>query len=257
MLLNIHHGYNFRDLGGYPTTDGKRIQARRLIRSGSLDRLSQRDIDFLHQYGVRVDVDFRTQDERSAKPDRLPGSARYVFDPVFSEDKTQVSKSWAEEQKAFALDGQAGYHNMLRTYRDIVLSDAAQKAYRQFFDLVLANDKDALLFHCTAGKDRTGMGAVYLLSALGVDEATIRMDYLATNQYMEQAVAEVIAQAKQAGGNANMLQGMHDIWVVYPEYLDAALAAIHETYGSMQQYLSEALALSNRQLTTLRELYLE
>lgn len=257
QLLNIHHGENFRDLGGYRTLSGQTIRPKRLIRSGSLDALSDRDVAFLAQYGVRVAVDFRTQDERREKPDRLPNSARYVFDPVFAEDKTRVSKSWAEEQQAFALDPKAGYKNMLRTYRDIVLSAAAQQAYRRFFDLLLANDRDALLFHCSAGKDRTGMAAVFVLAALGVPAATVRQDYLATNRFMTAKVAQIVAAAKAAGGNANMLQGMHDIWVVYPQYLDTALAAIHETYGSMQQYLQEALALTNAQLTTLRALYLE
>ncbi|WP_203623859.1 MULTISPECIES: tyrosine-protein phosphatase [unclassified Lacticaseibacillus] len=255
-LMNIHHGYNFRDLGGYQTMSGQHLAAHRLVRSGGLDRLSDRDVAFLHEYGVRVDVDFRTRDERQEKPDRLPDSARYVFDPVFSEDKTQVSKTWAEEQQMFSQDPKAGYHNMLRTYRDLALSESAQKAYREFFDLALGNSDDTLLFHCSAGKDRTGMAAVYVLSALGVDQATIRKDYLATNTFIQPALSEVLEQAKAEGGNANMMQGLTDIWTVYPEYLDTALAAINETYGDMQQYLHEALQLTNRQIQTLRELYL-
>ncbi|MFD1394129.1 tyrosine-protein phosphatase [Lacticaseibacillus jixianensis] len=255
-LLNIHHGYNFRDLGGYQTADGRRVRPHRLVRSGGLDRLSDRDVAFLHEYGVRVDVDFRTQDERQEKPDRLPASAQYVADPVFSEDKTQVSKTWAEEQRLFSKDAKAGYHNMLRTYRDLALSDSAQKAYREFFDLALGEADHTLLFHCSAGKDRTGMAAVYVLAALGVDQATIRKDYLATNQFIQPALDEVLTQAKKEGGNQNMLQGLTDIWTVYPEYLDTALAAINETYGDMQRYLQEALRLTDHQLTTLRQLYL-
>lgn len=254
--MNIHHGYNFRDLGGYRTQDGKRLRAHRLVRSGGLDRLSDRDVAFLHQYGVRVDVDFRTQDERREKPDRLPDSARYIADPVFSEDKTQVSKTWAEEQRLFANDPKAGYHNMLRTYRDLALSDSAQQAYREFFDLALGESDHTLLFHCSAGKDCTGMAAVYVLSALGVDQATIRKDYLATNTFIQPALAEVLTKARLEGGNQNMLQGLTDIWTVYPEYLDTALAAINETYGDMQHYLHDALKLTDHQLTTLRQLYL-
>ncbi|KRN25636.1 tyrosine-protein phosphatase [Lacticaseibacillus camelliae] len=254
--MNIHHGYNFRDLGGYQTTDGLHLRAHRLVRSGAMDRLSDRDVAFLHTYGVRVDVDFRSRDERLEKPDRLPDSARYVFDPVFSEDKTQVSKTWAQEQQMFSLDAKAGYHNMLRTYRDLALSESAQKAYREFFDLALGNSSDTLLFHCSAGKDRTGMAAVYVLSALGVDEATIRKDYLATNLFIQPALEEVLTQAKAEGGNQNMMQGLTDIWTVYPEYLDTALAAIKDTYGDMQHYLTEALQLTNHQIQTLRKLYL-
>ncbi len=88
---------------------------------------------------------------------------------------------------------------MIQVYVDLINQDHSKQAYRQFFDLLLANDKEdqSLLFHCTAGKDRTGMGAVFLLSALSVPEETIRTDYLLTNQASAAFVTQSLAKLQQ------------------------------------------------------------
>ncbi|MFD1430794.1 tyrosine-protein phosphatase [Lacticaseibacillus mingshuiensis] len=257
-LLNIHHGYNFRDLGGYHTQDGKTLRAHKLVRAGKLSDLSDRDLSYLADYGVRDDVDFRSPDEKKMAPDRVPEGTVYHFDPVFPHDETKVSKSWAEEQQAFSLDALGGHHNMIRTYGDMIVNPTSQKAYRAFFDVLLANENSgqSVLFHCSAGKDRTGMAAVFLLSALGVDEATIRTDYLTTNDYVGGALQAVLDKAKAGGANANMLQGLTDLWVAKPEYLDTALATIDKNYGSMAQYLHQALQLTGGELKDLRQFYL-
>ncbi len=257
-LLNIHHGFNFRDLGGYKTVSGQRIKTHRLIRSGKLDLLSDRDVQFLADYGVKYDVDFRSPDERKSAPDRVPVGASYHFLPVFPVDETKVSKSWEEEQQEFALNGQGGYDNMIQTYADMVLQPNAQASYRQFFDLLLSNhgDQSALLFHCSAGKDRTGMGAVYLLSALGVDAQAIRADYLAANDYIQVPLQEMLASIREKGGNANLEQSIHDLWTVKADYLDKAISVINTHYGTMQGYLNDALSLSDNQVADLKHLYL-
>jgi protein-tyrosine phosphatase len=257
-LLNIHHGFNFRDMGGYQTISGQRIQSHRLIRSGKLDLLSDRDVQFLSDYGVKFDVDFRSPDEQTGAPDRVPTGASYHFLPVFPVDETKVSKTWEEEQRDFAKDATGGYKNMIRTYSEMVLLPNAQQSYRKFFDLLLSNsgDGESLLFHCSAGKDRTGMGAVYLLSALGVDAQTIRTDYLTTNNFIQQPLNDMVNQVVQNGGNANTVQSIRDLWTVKADYLDNALATIDQHYGSMQKYLSTALDLTDAQVADLKRLYL-
>nr|WP_241864934.1 tyrosine-protein phosphatase [Lacticaseibacillus kribbianus] len=257
QLLNIHHGYNFRDLGGYRTADGRTVADHRLVRAGKLDRLSERDQAFLGAHGVTTDLDFRSPEERAEAPDRLPVGADYDFNPVFPYDKTQVTKSWAEEQAEFAFDAKGGYKNMLKTYREFITNATSQKAYRHFFDLLLAKTDGTVLFHCSAGKDRTGMAAVFALAALGVPEATIREDYLATNQYVGGQKAKVIADAKREGANANMQQSLADLWIARPEYLDAALATIASEYGGMARYLEQGLALSAGEQADLKRLYLK
>ncbi|WP_155287060.1 tyrosine-protein phosphatase [Lacticaseibacillus zhaodongensis] len=258
MLLNIHHGFNFRDMGGYPGAGMHTIKKHKLIRSGKLDELSDRDVHFLSDYGVRFDVDFRSADEKKAAPDRVPHGASYYSFPVFPTDETQVSKTREEEFKQFAADPRGGYKNMLQTYADMVLQDDAQKAYRQFFDLLLSNPDDgqALLFHCSAGKDRTGMGAVYLMSALGVNMATIKQDYIAANDYIQEPLRQILSSVQKQGANANLEQSITDLWTVKEDYLDSALTTIDHNYGSMRNYLHEALNLSDEQVTDLQRIYL-
>ena len=254
-LLDIHHGFNFRDLGGYRTTAGAIVAPKRLVRASKLADLSPRDETYLRDYGVVAAVDFRSPAERQAAPDRIPHGVAYHEEPVFAYDETAVS-DWAAQQRAFAQAADAGYRNMVRTYADMITNPQSQAAYRQLFDLLLDTRSGAVLFHCSAGKDRTGMGAVFILAALGVPEATIRQDYLLTNRYVTAAAAAVVAQAKASGANANTQASLHDLWVARGAYLDSALATVSAHYGSLAHYLSAALDLTDAQVVRLRQLYL-
>lgn len=259
-LLNIHHGFNFRDLGGYQTKAGSRVRMHKLIRSGRLNDLSARDQTYLAEYGVHYDVDFRSPKERADAPDRVPTNASYHFDPVFPVDETKASAN-AEElrQQRLAHDPLGGFRNMVNTYADLVTMPSAQKAYREFFDLLLANSADdsALLFHCTAGKDRTGMGAVFLLTALGVEPMTVRQDYLASNNYLAQETERMVKAVREAGGSPALIASTRSLGGVANEYLDAALLNIDQRFGSLDHYLNSALALTPAQRRDLRSIYLE
>lgn len=257
--MNIHHGFNFRDLGGYRGADMRVIKPHKLIRSGKLDLLSDRDVQFLGDYGMRIDVDFRSPEERAAAPDRTPSSASYHHLPVFPVDETGVGKSLDDQEALFKADPLGGYKHMQATYRDIVLLPNAQKAYRNFFDLLLGNEADgqSLLFHCSAGKDRTGMGAVYLLSALGVDEDVIRRDYIAANDYIQAPLLDQLAKVKAAGYNENYQRSIHDLWTVKADYLNTALDTINRQFGDMRQYLRQGLDLSDAEVRDLQRIYLD
>ena len=100
------------------------------------------------------------------------------------------------------------------------------------------------------------MGAVYLLSALGVDGHTIRQDYLAANDYIQQPLEEMLAKVSAEGGNDNLKQSMRDLWTVNGAYLDSALQTINHEYGGMTAYLQDTLKLTPAQQKDLRALYL-
>lgn len=258
-LLNIHHGFNFRDLGGYQTKAGQTLRYHKLIRSGRLSALSDRDQQYLADYGLRDDVDFRSPQEQSDQPDRVPDGVTYHFEPVFATDETKASiKAEELRRQALAKDPLGGFRNMVNTYADIVTLPSAQKAYRDFFDLLLANDgDDALLFHCTAGKDRTGMGAVYLLTALGVDPITIRRDYLASNLYLGEESERMVNEARKTGAGPAMIASTRSLGGVANEYLDSAFMTIDAQYGSLENYLTSALKITPAQRRDLRAIYLQ
>ncbi len=141
----------------------------------------------------------------------------------------------------------------------MIESDSAKKAYRKFFDALLANDKDgdALIFHCTAGKDRTGFGALLALTALGVPLRDIKKDYLLTNITTKDFIDGLIAREKSKGKNDNILQSIRDIQSVHPEYLDHAIKIINDDYGSINNYLRDVMHLSSSDIMDLRRIYLE
>ena len=254
MLTNCD---NFRDMGGIKTHDGHVLKEKKIIRSGKLSDLNDDDVVFLEKYGLKHDVDFRSMSERKNEPDRIPASVSYHFAPVFPVDETRSGNDKWESRRNYYVDEQAAFKDMLDAYNDIVLQDCAKKAYREFFDVLLANDKDdeSVLFHCSAGKDRTGMGAVYLLTVLGVDETVIRADYLASNKYLrgQQKIEDVRALQK----GEIFAKNIFNLGSVSEHYLDCALGTMAREYGSLGEYLEKELKLSANEQEDLRKIYLK
>lgn len=259
QLIGVTSGRNFRELGGYKTLSGKKIKMHKILRTGNLADLSLLDLDFLKDYGVKTVVDFRSQAEVDKQPDRVPEGAKYEFNPVFSEDLTNSSKSITDLENQSKQDADFGFDHMLYAYEDMIESDSARKAYRSFFDELLANDKDneALIFHCTAGKDRTGFGALLILTALGVPLQTIKKDYLLTNITTRDFIEGLVERERKQGKNENTLQSIRDIQSVRPEYIDHALKVLNDNYGSINNYLREVMKLSSADIMKLRQIYLE
>ncbi|WP_297816280.1 tyrosine-protein phosphatase [uncultured Lactobacillus sp.] len=257
-LIGIKSGRNFRELGGYETISGQKIKYNKLLRTGNLADLSPTDLDLLRDYGVKYDVDFRTAKEQHDHPDRVPEGAVYEFDPVFSDDLTNASKGIFALEENAEKDPTYGFKHMYFAYEDMIKGQTAQKAYRKFFDLLLTNSKDneALLFHCTAGKDRTGYGALLVLSALGVPFSTIKYDYVLTNVTTKEFVENMLKQAAHDGASAKVLQSIKDIQSVYPEYLDHAVKVLNEEYGGIHEYLRKVMHLSAGDIMDLRRIYL-
>ena len=108
QLIGVTSGRNFRELGGYETMSGKKIKMHKLLRTGNLADLSPFDKQFLTDYGVKYDVDFRSKQEVDNQPDRVPDGVEYIYDPVFSEDLTNSSKSLNDLNKQAHDDADFG-----------------------------------------------------------------------------------------------------------------------------------------------------
>lgn len=257
-LIGVTSGRNFRELTGYESISGKKIKNNKLLRTGNLASLNSKDLTLLNNYGVKYDVDFRTKKEQDTQPDRVPSNALYEFDPVFSDDLTNSSKGLSDLEANAQKDPEFGFKHMLFAYEDMINGETAQIAYRKFFELLLTNDKDnnALLFHCTAGKDRTGWGAFLLLSALDIPLATIKYDYLLTNITTKDFINNMLETAAKDGSDARILQSIKDIQSVYPEYLDHGIKVLQSEYGNIDNYLSEVMKLSANDLKDLKSIYL-
>ncbi|MFC6253111.1 tyrosine-protein phosphatase [Secundilactobacillus hailunensis] len=257
-ILTMDHGYNFRDLGGYQTHDGKAVQWQRVIRTGTLAHLSKHDQQSLVDYGIKFDVDFRSDGEVAKAPDQIPNQILYRHLPVFPDDKTDASKTREELNAELKARKKNGFDHMVEVYQEMVTEPQAQSAYRHFFAMLLSNtdEKDGLLFHCTAGKDRTGMGATFFLSALGVPQKIVKQDYLLTNDILSPFIQDRLTKAKNEGITGTTLDTIKAQMTVSSGYFDAAMAAINKHYGAMPQFLNQALQLSNEDINDLKKLYL-
>lgn len=257
---------NTRDLGGYKTQGGKTVAYRRLIRSGELLSLTEQDKHILFEdYKVKTIIDFRTGLERAKKPDPQYPGVENIFNPILSEEIVGISTgedSKAQDPLESFFNHAAGLRDNPRPYidqlyRDLIHNSFAADHYRAFFDHLL--DRGALgavLWHCSAGKDRAGFGTALLLTALGVDRKTVIADYVKTNECMKEEIDAITALALQRTGDEQTARAVRILDSVSGEYLEAAFAEIEDTYITVDAYLETALGLSQEKRLRLKEMYL-
>jgi protein-tyrosine phosphatase len=240
-LIALQGASNFRDLGGYLTTGGQRVRRGHVFRSDHLASLSEADVARLKTLGVRHSLDFRGTAECATTPYAIDGIERVAL----TIEPTVIARMQALVAQGVVPTTEETVALMCETYRDFVNRNA--DTYGRFMKHLLELPTPQV-FHCTAGKDRTGFAAALLLSALGVDRATIEHDYLLTNQLYKR-------DARLEGqGHPHV---MKVLWQVQPEFLHAAFDAVDTQHGGMQDYLHGAIGLSPQELAELRRLLLE
>lgn len=254
---------NTRDLGGIEAKDKKVIKPCRLIRSGELFEATDKDKQVLvQQYGLKTIVDFRTMTEVSEHPDPVLPGVRYINIPVLDENTlgiTRDDESVDMTKQLLAMlsgDGFDAENYMAQIYVDIIKQPSARKHYREFLDVLLEQTEGSVLWHCSAGKDRVGMGTMFVLSALGVSKKTIMQDYMMTNTFLDEGNEKIAAKAAKATGNEEIGRRLKTVFSVHESYLQAVWQIIDETYGSMEQFLKDELGLDESRLKRLRALYL-
>ena len=270
--LPVTTGFNFRELGGYVTTRGKTIRTHRLLRTGAWNALSEADLAYLKAYGVRTVVDFRSVDESTPRPDRLPVGVQRLALPTFTTmpgakttGAANTVKDAANEPAAQVIEAfrdapaDLGLHRMENVYEGLATSDSAAKAYREFFQAVVVTSEAgaAIAFHCSAGKDRTGVAAYLHLTALGVDHDQIQQDYLQSASFNHAHVAARWAELKAAGAPDNVLAIVRDRMTVRGEYLLAYEAALTNRWGGVHAYLHDELGVTTAMCVRLQAALLQ
>ena len=254
-VLPLSGGQNFRDLGGYAAADGRRGRWGMIFRTGSLHSLSADDIAYLTKLGLRTVVDFRSLSERTKEPlpGARPGTPQSAAPRMVAIDYTMttnpINLAFAQPdldragmQEAMA-DGCAELPTLLLDH------------YRQLFACLLAGDAP-LVFNCTAGKDRTGLGAALVLTALGVPHTTIVADYLLSNEAFRMDIYARNSPQAMVNFARFPAEVVKTVMSVDAAYLGAALAAIKVRAGSVEAYLQHDLGVSDLDLEALRARYL-
>ncbi|WP_089107994.1 tyrosine-protein phosphatase [Secundilactobacillus mixtipabuli] len=248
--IKLHGANNVRDLGGYQTATKQKVKSRLLLRSAKLADLTGKDEQLLvRRYRLKTVVDLRTPAVIKHTPDaKIPG-VQLLKDPVVS-DKTMASVN--------RIATVSGSKSMVKLYQSFVTTSQARHAYRQLFlQLLKAPSNRAILWHCSAGKDRTGFGTALVLTALGVPQKTVYQDYLASNTYNKALISHQLSALKQQGVSRQAIERKKETLVVKKVYLDAAYEAADKKYGSIQDYLTKGLGLSKQNIAQLRQHYLK
>ncbi len=258
---------NARQLGGYVCADGRKIKDDVLLRSAALSTLTDEGAKTLaEKYHLRYVFDFRTETERKVQPDKEVEGAENVWLPMFTsslyDDETvaaimEARRTNDPEQAYITL---AKHHGLSTIYSKMLLTDEGKKAYSEFFDkLLTVEDGEAVLWHCSQGKDRAGMAAVLLLYALGADEDTIKQDYLLTNDaYNKDRIAGSEAHAAELGLTEDETKEYVGTAIaVYEDFFNIAIDGVKAEYGSVENYLTEGLGLTDDDIIALRDKFLE
>lgn len=260
MRLELEKLNNTRDLGGLRTRDGRTVLAGRLIRSGHLFPASEADRIRLSGLAELI-VDFRSDREKTEHPDPDISGAAYLHLPVFNSLAAGVSRDAKSDEAAFAMvsrEPQAARNYMIRTYESFVSESFARQTYARFVRILLEKHEKAVLWHCTAGKDRTGFATVILLELLGVDREEILKDYLRTNEYLKEEQEQLIhmVQAQSGIRDEASREALTLLFGASEIFLNALYQKTESLFGSFEGFLEQGLDITPDKKKKLQEMYL-
>lgn len=236
--LPMAGGFNFRDLGGYRTQAGRYVKWGKIIRSDDFSTLTDADLNYLSSLPLLTVIDYRSEEEIKAAVDKIPSSVKtHLISSINPGNITSISL--LKNMDSTKLDEYMQQINV-----EFVTDSHAIAQFRKMFEL-LQNPTDhvSLLYHCTAGKDRTGMASALILYALGVDDKTVMEDYLLSNQFIKEKFEKYTKAYPQ----------FNDLFIVKPEFLQAGLDQINKQYGSVESFLTQQLKVD---IEKFRNLYL-
>ncbi|MEU9622706.1 tyrosine-protein phosphatase [Streptomyces sp. NPDC048155] len=215
--LGIGSARNFRDIGGYRTTDGHWVRSGLVYRSNKLDSLTDAEQQRLLSQHLTLDVDLRNAMERHDDPDRLPAGVTYQVADVVSLSHgirfhDPALTTLAEAVAAGLFSGSSDLGQSIG-YPFVVDFVGADYAFRDLVTAVAANNSGATVFHCSAGKDRTDWGTAVLLTLLGVPRDTVEADFLAGNEYTGNPKAVELSWLRAAFTEVDHLYGDFDTYV--------------------------------------------
>lgn len=257
-IVPLRETNNFRDLGGYQTYNGKTVRWHRIYRADQLSNLEADDQAKMIKLHIKEVLDLRSHEECQKQPDNLPDQIDYIFNPVFRHDETQSTSIATELQQKMKVDPMLGKRHMIQAYADMITESDAQKAFKQVFAHLLSlNADEALVFHCTAGKDRTGLSAYLIYSALGVDQKTIMKDYLLTNTALMNFLRGQTAALRAGHHNETEITNYTALWSAHKEYMNAAIQVLRDDYGGVESFLTNELQLAQSDIDDLKKMYLQ
>ena len=253
---------NLRELGGYETNDGLVVRYGLFFRCGRMNELTAEEHDIYRDLQLKMIVDLRRDDEVADSPTPLFGDEHNLHISVSNPDNAfaeAAAKAHEPDAETLILA------DAVRYYREVVTHDLHR--YIPVFDQIFDVDNLPLLFHCTAGKDRTGFVAAAILKFLGVPDETVFADYLLTNELMGKRTEErlkIWAQriSKEKGIPVTEIDGealnaLRILMLTHADMLQATFDAIDESFGSWDEMRRQGLQISDERMEMFRSFVLE
>lgn len=270
QFLPVRSIVNARDLGGYTVQDGRVVRDSVLIRAAHLAEASEDDIAYLESLPVAKIVDFRKIEEKRGKEDlKVPGADNIVL-PIDASGNASAQASEEEMKKvkrgkkfdikkiivfmAFNDRAKAVAREM---YPTLFFDPDCQRQFAKFFRHVITTENGAVLYHCTQGKDRTGVASALLLAALGADRETIVADFDATNRVYEADVRKYSRRVERLGGKEEEIGVVKAFLGCNTDNFVKALDRIDAEYGSIDSYLENVLGVTSEDREILKARYLK
>lgn len=269
QFLPVEGIVNARDLGGYYVPGGFQVKSGQLMRSAHLANATQRDLAYLERMAVGTVVDFRKLDEKPGLYDKAVPGATYVALPI--DASGQIGASATDEEKKKYLGKKklnikrlivlAAFNEKAKVvarelYPNILFDPKCQKEMADFLRLVVDRGDKPILFHCTQGKDRTGVASALILAALGADRKTIVEDFDVTNKVFAKDVSRYTRLVGFLGGKEEEKAVVKAFMGCNTENFVKALDTIDKKYGSLESYLKGPMQLTDEDMAVLRARYL-
>ena len=271
-LLPIPGTHNTRDFGGMVTVSGKRIKKGCILRSASLDTITKEGKFLLQNgYNLKEIIDLRSEPEAAFFPDLPIEGVNHQHLALRDEVSEFAKQPYPHPDIDFGSAHLKRLHNFLymyspdgiadetmcQNYRNMISEDFPLNSWRLFFE-TLINADGAVLFHCRDGKDRTGVAAMLILSALGVDRVSIEEDYISSKRYIQEKIQERkdILDARVPPIDPKVSEQLLSLVDVHLVWLRSAMDEV-ERHGGILKYLEEDVGLGKGFVDRLRERFLE
>ncbi|MBA3653047.1 MAG: tyrosine-protein phosphatase [Actinobacteria bacterium] len=252
-LIRLEGALNFRDLGGYPAADGRTVRWGLVFRSDALHELTASDLEAVRRLGLRAVYDLRKSSERARQPTVIPDDHGHrAVHLVVGDDPDDTNQPELIDMILAGEVKEADDDFVIDVYRSMVLQGAP--AFGRLLTHLTDDDGLPALFHCAAGKDRTGIAAALLLAVLGVDEDVILDDYELSTLYRSERRIELLRPALEAAGVD--VEKVRPFLSARRPVLEATLAHVNDEHGGVERYLTGPAGMHPVTLDRLRALLL-
>lgn len=254
-VLKLSKLRNFRDLGGIQTLDGRVIKKNLLIRGTTLTKLNKLDIEILKKkYNLSTIIDLRTLREVEEAPDNVLEGVSYNHMPIFNDAIAGLS----HEKKVRSIKSLQMMPSMEEMYIHMVTDDCLDNVVAVLKKILYSTEKDfTLLYHCTAGKDRTGIITSLILAFLGVDRKTIIQEYLFTNQFTKRKAKFIYFGLLLIKFRHSFAKKIKQYYIAEEDYIQSSLESIENSFGTLDNFFKDKLGFSDEEIVLIRNKFLE